>query len=251
MNNHLDLFDHLDPLDHFDQRSMLHVIDSRFLIGFICTNILQSTDTFEQVIMDEDILSGVGYLSNSEQMLISSTEDFENLIATELSLNVMWQVSSVCCLFVLKTLKALETNENWTSKDMKKVNVWESPTKDFIRSFEMSFNNSGSVLSVACSILTSVIFLEHPLSVQYHGFLISTYSTNSLKWVSFLLENPPLGGSLSLKCFTSFEPLNVIVISCVFAWREGFDGLEVLDLEEDPPWILRYWDMFMMDTYFA
>ncbi|GJZ60882.1 hypothetical protein Tco_0617019 [Tanacetum coccineum] len=34
---------------------------------------------------------------------------------------------------------------NWTSKDIKKVDVWDSLTKDLIRSFEMSFHNGGSV----------------------------------------------------------------------------------------------------------
>ncbi|GKF65452.1 hypothetical protein Tco_0191969, partial [Tanacetum coccineum] len=35
---------------------------------------------------------------------------------------------------------------------MKKVNIWDSLMKNFIRSFEdMSFHNGGSILSVACS----------------------------------------------------------------------------------------------------
>ncbi|GKB13753.1 hypothetical protein Tco_0847676 [Tanacetum coccineum] len=42
-----------------------------------------------------------------------------------------------------------------TSKDIKKVDVWDSLTKNFIRSFKMSFHNGGSVLSVARSGYTS------------------------------------------------------------------------------------------------
>ncbi|GJW13714.1 hypothetical protein Tco_0017847 [Tanacetum coccineum] len=48
-----------------------------------------------------------------------------------------------------KTLNTLETSE--TSKDMKKVDVWDSLMKNFIRIFKMSFHNGGSVLSVASS----------------------------------------------------------------------------------------------------
>ncbi|GJY11582.1 hypothetical protein Tco_0380891 [Tanacetum coccineum] len=42
-------------------------------------------------------------------MVMSSTEGFDNLIALVLSSNVMWKVSSIGCLLVLKTLKALDT----------------------------------------------------------------------------------------------------------------------------------------------
>ncbi|GKA21708.1 hypothetical protein Tco_0701697 [Tanacetum coccineum] len=59
----------------------------------------------------------------AEVSLVGEDIGFMNLIASVLSSNVMWQVSSVCCLLVLKTLKALETNENWTSKDMKEIHA--------------------------------------------------------------------------------------------------------------------------------
>ncbi|GJR78529.1 hypothetical protein Tco_0149314 [Tanacetum coccineum] len=103
-------------------------------------------------------------------MVISSTEGFENLISSLLSSNMMWKVSLICCLLVLKTLKDLETN-------MKETDIWKSSAKNLIRSFEMSFNNSGLVLSVTCSGYSFSPVCKSHFIIEVDKNAISEFST--------------------------------------------------------------------------
>ncbi|GJV16544.1 hypothetical protein Tco_1361867, partial [Tanacetum coccineum] len=66
----------------------------------------EQVDHYDQLVI---LIKGSSSFSDNRWVsLISSTEGFENLIASTLSSNVMWKVSLVCCLLVLKTLEALE-----------------------------------------------------------------------------------------------------------------------------------------------
>ncbi|GJV43861.1 retrovirus-related pol polyprotein from transposon TNT 1-94 [Tanacetum coccineum] len=83
-----------------------------------CRGVDRRRDTFEKVHKDKDIHQ-VDIFQIQQcffSLLSSSVEDFEGF-------------------------------GNKTSKNIKKVDVWDSLTKYFIRSFEMYFNNCGSILS--------------------------------------------------------------------------------------------------------
>ncbi|GJR81713.1 retrovirus-related pol polyprotein from transposon TNT 1-94 [Tanacetum coccineum] len=80
-----------------------------------------------------------GYLSDSA-MVISSTKGFNNLIASVLSSDMMWKVSSIYYLLVLKTLKALETTDSQLNQEIfqQTNSVLDQNAPSFTQLFELS-----------------------------------------------------------------------------------------------------------------
>ncbi|GJZ99798.1 hypothetical protein Tco_0672349, partial [Tanacetum coccineum] len=79
---------------------------------------------------------------------------------------------------------------NWTSKDMKKIDVWDSLMKNFIRSFEMTFHNGGSILSVACSGYNfSPILYVGRGKVLRDPFFITEVDKNSIPEFSIIVRS--------------------------------------------------------------